>query len=455
MRAKLAVLVVVTLALLYPPRVARANGRFPKAQVIRVVPGSDGKTIFLRATFGVIVSRDGGRTWGWECEQRMGFSSTWDPPIAATRDGALWVGLPDGLRATGDGCAMQSVAALEGRTVLDLTVDTAGDRVYVLAASPAEGTHVWVGRSGAAPSFTRLGEGVRGFRFDTVEVAPSNAKRMYFTATPDLASAGAGEDAAAARRAHFFRSDDGGATIVESPAAFPGDGRLFVSAVDPKDADRVLVRALAETGSDVLLSTDGGRSFKSVLHMPGAMYGFTRTRDGAVYYAGGGDAKDGLWRSRDRGATWEPAARTPVFCLDAEGPALLVGSNPFVPNGYAIAESRDDGATLRPLATFAGVTGPVACPSDPACDPTWPATHALITTGSAPEAAPGGPDAGSPAAIDAGAASPAAPRPASRCGCAIVGARGAPRAALALLAMALGLAVARSHPGSRRPQRRR
>jgi hypothetical protein len=55
---------------------AAANGRFPKAQQIVTAPGSGGKTIFLRATFGVLVSRDAGATWSWICEQAIGFSGT-------------------------------------------------------------------------------------------------------------------------------------------------------------------------------------------------------------------------------------------------------------------------------------------------------------------------------------------------------------------------------------------
>ncbi|MBA3780037.1 MAG: pseudouridine-5'-phosphate glycosidase [Chloroflexi bacterium] len=57
------------------------------------MPSSDGSTIFLRATFGILVSRDAGKTWQWICERALGYEGSWDPPIAVTRDGRLWVGL--------------------------------------------------------------------------------------------------------------------------------------------------------------------------------------------------------------------------------------------------------------------------------------------------------------------------------------------------------------------------
>ena len=49
----------LTLGLLYTtPEDALANGRFPKAQTIVLPAGGDGSTIYLRTTFGVLVSHD-------------------------------------------------------------------------------------------------------------------------------------------------------------------------------------------------------------------------------------------------------------------------------------------------------------------------------------------------------------------------------------------------------------
>ncbi len=248
------------------------------------------------------------------------------------------------------------------------------------------------------------------------------------------------------KSAHLFRSDDGGATLVEVTPPLAHDGRLFVSAVDPRDADRVYLRELSETGSDVLLSTDGGKSFASVLHLKGAMFGFAATHDGSVVYAGSGDAAEGIWRSVDRGATWEQGAKTPVFCLNAEGPKLLVCSNPFVPGGYAVAESADRGATVKPLATFDDVLGPLECSDagDP-CAASWPETRARIAASAnrppPPRAAleAGGDDGDA----RADAIAPAPGRSTSACGCAAAPARDDRGALLGLVITLGGLAARR------------
>jgi hypothetical protein len=447
----LAAAVVLTLASLYTPAAARANGRFPKAQAIVTPPGDDA-TIYLRATFGVLVSRDSGKTWHWLCEQQLGFASAWDPPIAATRDGRLWVALQDGARVTRDGCKVDAIPSLEGETVVDLTVDGTGDHVIAITSAPGKPAFVW--RAGSAGDFTRLGEGLAGFRLDTVEVAPSRASRLYATGLPEQPG----------KRAHIFRSDDGGATLSELSPSLATDGRLFVAAVDPKDPDRVLVRELSSTGSDVLLSTDGGKSFASVLHMKGAMLGFTRAPDGSAYYAGGGDPKEGIWRSDDRGATWLQGAKTSVFCLHADASRLLVCSNPYVPQGYAVAESTDRGMTIKMLATFDDVAGPVPCDGGSAeskCDAPWPDVRALIAT-SAHVKDPSysvGLDASAPGNADAAVTPATTPARShgSACGCRVCGQPASPRNAFAALLLAavaiLGSAVRRAHAGSFASQR--
>ncbi len=429
----------LALALFVGPTDARANGRFPKAQAIVLPPGAhDDSTLYLRATFGILVSHDAGASWSWLCEQALGFSTTWDPPLAATRDGRLWVALADGARSTADGCTVDDVPELKGELVADLAVDGSGDRVFAVTSTPGKAAFVW--RRQPAPSapaagtpFVRLGKGITGFRFDTIEVAPSKPARVYLTATPDGKGA----------YAHLFRSDDGGATLTELPVTTANDARLFISGVDPKDPDRIYLRALSAAGSDVLLSTDGGKTLKSVLHDKGAMFGFAQTRDGSILYAGSGDPKEGIMRSVDRGATWQEAAKTSVFCLNADGPRLLVCSNPYVPGGYAVAASTDQGATVKPLATFDDVRGPVACDAgkESPCASVWPATHAAIVT-SAQLRPPASPEAGPAAGVAGGVADAGPPAEARRsaCGCRVAG---APDGARGWLLLGIGVIAAR------------
>jgi photosystem II stability/assembly factor-like uncharacterized protein len=260
-------LALVTIVLVCSTGVARANGRFPAAQAIVTVPGSDGLTVFLRATFGVLVSRDGGKTWRWICERALGYEGTWDPPIAVTRDGRLWIGLERGLSSTFDGCGVEPATELAGETIKDLTTDRQGETIWALTGAPDRRGAMWR-KSGSGP-WERLGQLPEGFNPATLEVAPSKPSRIYVSG-----------QTTGTIRGFLLRSDDGGKTFVGGKNELENEGPFFIADVDPKDPDRVLVRHLHTTGSDVLLSTDAGKTLKTVLTMKSAMFGFAKSADG-------------------------------------------------------------------------------------------------------------------------------------------------------------------------------
>jgi hypothetical protein len=413
---------VLTFLATYAPAAAYGNGRFPKAQAIRTIPGDAG-TILLRATFGIVVSRDAGAHWRWLCEQAYGSVSTWDPPFATTRDGRIWIGMSNGLRVTKDGCEVTDVPGFEGETVMDLAEAPGGARLYVATSTPGKPSVVW---RQSARGWERRGS-IPDLRVDTLDVAPSDESRIYVTGYRP----GVGQNT---RQSVMYRSDDGGGTFRETRRVLSGltgiiPGRIYLAAIDPKDEDRILARVLDNTGSKLALSTDGGTTFRVTLEMMGAMFGFAKADDGRTYWAGSGDPKEGIWRSRDRGEHWEPVAKSGVFCLHAAEGKLYACSNPFVPGGYAVAVSDDGGETLKALGTFDSIEGAVACDSGPgaACQAAWPAARDSIAAGggemspaaprpsSAPRASVG-PSASS------GASSSGASAPRSRaCGCSVVG----------------------------------
>ena len=351
-------------------RSARANGRFPAAQAIESVPGRP-STLFLRATFGLLVSHDAGRSWRWICERALGYEGQWDPPIAATGDGRLWVGLEDGMTATSDGCGVEAVPELAGETVRDLTVDPGGERVWAITGAPGKRAHVW--RRLPGKRFERLAA-LEDLDPLTIEVAPSRLERIYVSGRPH----GAG-------RGRLLRSDDGGATFTRAAET---EGRPFIGAVDRDDADRLVVRHLRAEATDLLLSRDGGRTFTSVLTVASAMLGFARTPDGTSWFAGSGLPEHGLFRSSDRGERFEPIAPVGVLCLHAVPGALLACENALTVGAPAIGISRDDGRTLTHLARFADVEGPVACAAPDAaaalCAPAWSETRATFAAAPAP-----------------------------------------------------------------------
>jgi hypothetical protein len=430
-RLSVAVAVIVLALISSTPR-ARANGRFPQAQAILTVPGGDGSTVFLRATFGLLLSRDAGASWRWLCERALGYEGAWDPPIAVTRDGRLWVGLARGLVSTLDGCTVEPSDELAGEQITDLTVGPDLETVWALTGAPDKRGAVWRrARRPGVGGWEQRGLLPEGIHPMTLEVAPSMPSRVYVTAQPY-----------GSVRGWLWTSRDGGQSFTVAKNELAHTGPLFIAAVDPRNASRVVLRHLHTTGSAVLVTVDGGRTFKETLSMDSAMFGFARSEDGATLYAGSGLAADGLFRSTDGGEHFARVSNHGVLCLHA-GPSgrLYACENPFTLGAPAIAVSADEGRTVTSLAAFADVKGAVRCGADAGgalCAAAWPETFAQLL---APRAgSDGGPPLSAPPPSDAGALGAGAPPPARRsCGCALVGRSAPDRAALSAGAIPLAL----------------
>jgi hypothetical protein len=454
--------VAVAFTCITAAREASANGRFPKAQAIATVPGSAGETIFVRTTFGILVSRDRGASFRWMCERALGYDGQWDPPIAVTRDGTLWVGLEAGLVSTRDGCAVESAPELAGETVRDLTIDPRGETLWVITGAPGKPTRVYRRRPAASAAagarWERLpAAGLDGVNPMTIEVAPSKPSRLYASGQPYDTI-----------RGRLYRSDDGGKTFTGLANDLPAQGPFFIAAVDDRDPDRVLVRHLHTTGSDVLVTADGGATFRITLSMASAMFGFATSPDGGTFWAGSGLPEHGILRSADRGDTWNRVATRGVLCLHAPASPtddVLACENALALGASAVAVSPDRGATWRSLARFADVRGPVACGGGDASaalcgDAAWEEIRAFVQprAGAADAADAADADAAAPrprstAGDDAGARTPSTP--ARACGCEMAGAPRAPLDRRGLIAgvLALGVwAIARSIRGSSRDQ---
>ncbi len=349
---------------------AHANGRFPAAQYVVVGPGAASELIVLRATFGLIVSRDGGATFRWVCEEALQYSGVWDAPVAIAADGSVLVGLTDGLVATPDRCAFGRNASLEGTLVQDLASDPRGETVLGIESSAGAMNHVLRSHDRGA-TFVRAGVVTAGLLPTTVEAAPTDPLRVYVTAT-DLST----------MTPHLFRSTDEGDTLVDGPSDFAGSTELYVAGVDPTDARRVWLRGVTAAGTVLLRTDDGGSTVTPVATTVGPMLGFAVSEDGAHVWYGGPD--DGLFRSDDGGRVFVRVGGTHVTCLRHHGGALYVCAD-WVREPFALARIADaSGALLEPLVRFADVPGVVAC--DPGtvehdtCGTRWPAMRTMFVT---------------------------------------------------------------------------
>ena len=401
------VVLAITLTTLYPGRRALANGRFPSAQQLVLAPaGGDSGLVVLRTTFGIVVSRDAGKSWSWICERALGFTGEWDPPIAVTKDNRIWIGLADGLRSTRDGCGTDEIAALHGLPISDLAVDASGEDLLVLSSKiDGPGTVGILRKNG---SLEKIAGSFPGLELRTGDIASSG--KIYVTGVPF--------DSSAKPRGHLFVGARG-KPLAEVKLAWPEDAMLYLSAIDPKNDQRIVLRVLSPRGTDVALSEDGGKTLRTVLHVGTLLFGFAKSEDGKIMYAGSGDPNDGVWESHDAGATWSQASKTSVRCLALSGDLLYACSTPYRPGGFAVASSSDRARTFTSLNSFKDIAGAVACDAGDgvACRELWPEQKRVL------DPIPADAGAIDDAGVEALDAGPSV-RPSSKaCGCSLVGAR--------------------------------
>lgn len=334
---------------------ARANGRFPEANQVAFDPNG-GPLIVVRTTFGVLLSRDAGASFRYVCEPFLSIRNLEDPAIGVFGDGSILLSMFAGQRRSANDCEWNFVdPRLEGVVVIDHVIDpTDNTRAYALTSSGGEPNGVWVGtESGAA--WAPLGPRWEGVLFETVEVAPSNPNRLYLTGAIPPSDG-------SPRRPFVYRSDDRGETweTIELPleaSATQNDRNYFLSAVDPLDENRVFFRVLGVPDDKLLVSEDGGDTMHEVARIPN-MLGFVRNAAGDSVWIGSPAA--GLFRSRDRGETFERIADVMVSCLGLRGDELFACGKESV-DGFSLGRSVDDGATFEPVMRFSELAGIPAC----------------------------------------------------------------------------------------------
>src|SRR5262249_19848774 len=138
---------LLTMACLLVASSAFANGRFPRAERLIEEPG-DPNHLLLAGTYGILTTRDRGRTWYHVCEAAFSLRDGYvgDPLLDLTRSAGLLVGVQTTLNASPDGCVWSPVlgggsvyvvddafARSEPSTVVALVEDfAAGSPTYAL-----------------------------------------------------------------------------------------------------------------------------------------------------------------------------------------------------------------------------------------------------------------------------------------------------------------------------------
>ena len=394
MRRLVALLFVLAIVLLAPAP-ASANGRFPASNAVIFDP-HDSKTIYVRATFGLLVTRDGGSSWHWICEKAIGFSGMEDPTYVVTPKGAIAGGTFSGLAVSRDGgCTFSFAGGPGAHVVSDLAMWPDGRIVGIQSVYKKAGdggslydNHL-VASSDDAQTFTASMSAIDPtLLVESIEVAASDPARLYLSAVR-----GEGDK----RTAAFLVSYDGGMSWVERKLDLaPGETAPYIANVDPKKADRVYVRTAGpvDARSRLLVTDDAGKSWTKVFDAASPLLGVALSEDGARVFAG---SKEGLASSATDGFAFVKGSAAEIQCLGMTGNVLWACSTER--SGFFAGTSRSGGKSFDAKLHLEDIKGPLECAPESSvakqCTAEWPKLRRQLGLPEAGEpsrsSAPGGP----------------------------------------------------------------
>ena len=356
MRPGLALLLLLVAGPLLGATPARADGSFPDAQEI-LLPADRPQQIILGTNFGLIASEDGGQTWLFSCEH--GLSAYAGPyrlaPLPSHR--VLAITASAGLiYSDDDSCTWQAARG----TVAEVLP-------YAFSVDPSDGRRVYL--MGAPRKDLRAGDSLYvsedgGLSFGApVFTAPPGSALLTVLAAPSRPSTVLVAMYGADKHPVLLRSQDAGKhwEVGADLAASFGDNPFELLSIDSADPDRIYVRILEPSAETLGISKDGGKTFVSSVSIPGKLRGFLKLASGTILVGGTAGIAAVGYRSTDNGQIFEPWPEAPrVHALAERNGKLYVAANNY-DDGYAIAESDDEGITLRPLMAFSEVSAVKSC----------------------------------------------------------------------------------------------
>lgn len=371
------------------PSVALANGRYPAASQLVIDPGNP-QHIVVSATFGLLESRDGGKTFGWLCEAAIGTSGQQDLMVAIAGSGATVVAMFNGMTRSMDGCAFQAAPELDKRTMGDLAPSKSTPHQLVAFWYEFKPGGMFasqiVSSTDDGQSWSPVGEVLAPDLYPlTIDVAPSLPSRVYLSVRGDKSKN---------YGSMLMRSDDGGATFTSADIPDTEEHRLtYIAAVHPFDADRVYLRVFDMSGTVIQMSSDGGRTFKKLITGTDQLLGFAISPDGSQIALGG--PNDGIWVGSADGSDLARRSDVGATCLTWTPDALYACAD-YKMSGFSIGRSADAGKTFESLFRFDTLCGRAACGNSNVtrCTEEWELIAPAIGATCGLDASVGGSDGG-------------------------------------------------------------
>jgi uncharacterized protein (TIGR03382 family) len=363
---------------------AHANGR-PALTSGVAFQRTDSRSLYIRTTFGLLISHDDGCSFRWTCEDNVGYGGMYDPTYAIADDGALYATSFTGLRVSRDGGCSFATATSElavgdpgriaDRYVAALDLAATGE-IWVATADTTGSNDVYVSTDHAG-SFASRGPGVPTMSWNGIAVAPADPMRVYASGSRSTPAADAGMTASV----HLMTTADGGQTWAEADLGalqLANPPAIAIGAIDPVNPRRLFVISVGANppdGDRLYRSIDGGGTFTEVLATSQPISSVAIPDASTVLVAGGAG---GSFRSDDGGATFGPLAGAPqLACLGVAPDGRLVGcAANWDPDFMAVTVSTD-ATHWQKLLRFVELDGPLACPGGTAghdvCDTQkWP-----------------------------------------------------------------------------------
>jgi photosystem II stability/assembly factor-like uncharacterized protein len=351
---------------------ALASGRFPAASAVVFDP-HDAKTVYVRATFGLLVTHDGGDSWRWVCERAIGLSGTEDPTYVVTPSGTIVAGTSSGVAVSRDGACTFSLSGGSGTHLLaDLTTRQDGEIVAIRSVSSqaSPGATLYddhlVTSKDEARTFTVAGGPIDPtLRLESVRTSESDPARIYVSAVR-----GEGDKRAGA----MLVSYDAGLSWVERKVELgSAETGAVIGMVDPKNADRVYVRTTGalDAKTRLLVTDDAGKTWKKIFDSPSPLLGFALANDGTRVFAG---SREGLVSSPTDTFAFTKGSAAEMQCLGLSASALWACSTER--HGFLVGVSKSGGRSFDAKLHLDEIRGPLECPPESnvakQCSTEWP-----------------------------------------------------------------------------------